>query len=211
MKKVLALTLCTILTASVLAGCGAKTETPSTETTSESTTETTEEVAEEVAAISGDITFLTNRTDLDENGTYAEYIAKFNEKYPDVTVNVESITDYAGEMATRMQTTEYGDVCMIPDAVPTKDLGTYFDSLGTDADLANKYAQEYLYAKWYAGEVYGLPSLVSVQGLCYNKEVFKEAGITELPKTEEDFLTALQTIKDNTDAIPYYTDRKSVV
>ena len=105
-----------------------------------------------------------------------------------------------------MQTTEYGDVCMIPDAVPTKVLGTYFDSLGTDAELANKYAQEYLYAKWYAGEVYGLPSLVSVQGLCYNKEVFKEAGITELPQSDEEFLTAYQKLKDKTDAISYYNN-----
>ncbi|MGN0999577.1 MAG: hypothetical protein ACI4PO_08500, partial [Faecousia sp.] len=57
---------------------------------------------------SGKITYLTNRTDLDADGTYAALIARFNEKYPDVTVEVQSITDYAGELATRMQTTEYG-------------------------------------------------------------------------------------------------------
>ena len=45
---------------------------------------------------------------LDADGTYEALIAKFNGKYPDVTVEVQSITDYAGELATRMQTKEYG-------------------------------------------------------------------------------------------------------
>lgn len=40
----------------------------------------------------------------------------------------------------------------------------------------------------------------------YNKEVFDKAGITEPPKTIEDFLQALRDIKERTDAIPFYTN-----
>ena len=41
----------------------------------------------------------------------------------------------------------------------------------------------------------------------YNKKVFEAAGITELPKTPDEFLDALQKIKDNTDVeAPMYTN-----
>ena len=39
-----------------------------------------------------------------------------------------------------------------------------------------------------------------------NKKVFADAGITELPKTPDEFIADLQLIKDNTDAIPLYTN-----
>ena len=38
------------------------------------------------------------------------------------------------------------------------------------------------------------------------EEALEEAGITELPKTPDEFLEDLQKIKDNTDAIPLYTN-----
>ena len=159
--------------------------------------------------LSGKITFLTNRTDLDNDGTYEELIAKFNEKYPDVTVEVQSITDYAGELATRMQTKEYGDVLMIPDAVPKSEYGKYFESFGTVEELSEKYREGYLYSKYYDGQVYGLAYMCTVQGIVYNKAVFAQAGVTELPKTPDEFLSALKKIKDNTEAIPYYTNANS--
>ena len=53
---------------------------------------------------------------------------------------------------------------------------------------------------------YGIPSTANAQGIVYNKAVFEEAGITELPTTPDEFLEDLQLIKDNTDAIPMYTN-----
>lgn len=58
----------------------------------------------------------------------------------------------------------------------------------------------------YEKQVYGIPSMANVQGIVYNKAVFEKAGITELPKTPDEFIAALQKIKDNTDAIPLYTN-----
>lgn len=162
--------------------------------------------SDNAGGVSGKITYLTNRTDLDKDGTYEKLIKKFNEKYPDVTVNVESSTDYAGEMATRMQTDEYGDVLMIPDAVPPGAYSKYFEPLGTVEELSEKYKEGYLYSKWHDGKVYGLAYMCTVQGIVYNKEVFKKAGITSLPKTPDEFLDDLKSIKEKTDAIPYYTN-----
>jgi ABC-type glycerol-3-phosphate transport system substrate-binding protein len=199
MKRTLALLLALVMVFT-LAACGSS-NAPANETPE------TNANGEEI--ISGKITYLTNRTDLDTDGTYAALIAKFNEKYPEVEVEVQSITDYAGELATRMQTTEYGDVLMIPDAVPSTAFANYFEPFGTVEDLSDKYQEGYLYSKWYDGQVYGLAYMCTVQGIVYNKAVFEEAGITELPKTPDEFLTCLQMIKDNTDAIPYYTNANS--
>lgn len=207
MKKPIALALVAAMGLSLITGCSSN-NASSNDTPSGTTTSSTATPADP-ASLSATITFLTNRTDLQQNGTYDAYIAKFNEKYPNIEVKIEGITDYSGELATRMQTKEYGDVLMIPDAVPTKDFGSYFEPLGTVEDLSAKYQEGYLYSKWYDGQVYGLAYMCTVQGIIYNKQVFADAGITELPKTPEDFISALQLIKDNTDAIPYYTNANS--
>ena len=48
--------------------------------------------------------------------------------------------------------------------------------------------------------------MANAQGVLYNKAVFEQAGITDLPTTPTEFLDCLQKIKDNTDAIPLYTN-----
>ncbi len=219
MKKVFALLVTVTLIGACFAGCGKSDDksTSNPDPTKEVVQEKDEQneksegeiTEDETAELSGEITFLTNRTDLDLDGTYSDLIAKFNEKHPKVKVKVESITDYAGELAVRMQTEEYGDVLMIPDAVPSKEFGKYFESFGTVDDLKDKYQEGYLYAKWFDNQVYGLASMCTVQGVVYNKAVFEQAGITSLPKTSDEFLDALRAIKEKTDAIPYYTNANS--
>lgn len=215
MKKVLALLLTIALVGTGFAGCGKKDEItsnpePTKETEQDQKNANQNDAGQDTQTeLSGGITFISNRTDLDLDGTYSDLIAKFNEKYPNVKVNVETITDYAGELAVRMQTEEYGDVLMIPDAVPSKEFSKYFESFGTVDDLKDKYNESYLYSKWFDNQVYGLAYMCKVQGIVYNKAVFEKAGVTILPKTPEEFLDALKAIKKNTDAIPYYTNANS--
>lgn len=216
MKKALALLLTVTIIGISFVGCGKKnnTTTNNPEPTqgvteadngpqSNQNPETTE------PELSGEITFISNRTDLELDGTYEGLIAKFNEKNPNVKVKLETITDYGGELAIRMQTKEYGDVLMIPDAVPSKEFPNYFESFGSVDDLKDKYQEGYLYSKWYDGNVYGLAYMCTVQGIVYNKAVFEQAGITALPKTTDEFLNALRAIDEKTDAIPYYTNANS--
>ena len=59
----------------------------------------------------------------------------------------------------------------------------------------------------YDGLVYGVPSTGNAQGVVYNKRVFTEAGVTETPKTPDEFIAALQAIKDyDSSIIPLYTN-----
>lgn len=152
----------------------------------------------------GEITVVTWRTDLLEDGTMDEYKERFEEAYPDVTVTFEGHTDYEGEVKTRMSTEDYGDVLAIVGTVQPAQLADFFEPLGTIEELEEEY--RFVRDKAYEGTGYGIPVVGNTQGIVYNKAVFEEAGVEGIPETPEQFVDALQQVKDNTEAIPLYTN-----
>ena len=64
------------------------------------------------------IKVINHRTDLIQDGTFDGYVAEFQKLYPNITIEYEGITDYAGDMTTRLTSQEWGDVCMIPTTAP---------------------------------------------------------------------------------------------
>lgn len=227
LKKVLALTLAAVMSLSLMACGGAAEETApaaAEETTeevaeapaAEETAEATEEAAptgvptysqiklgEDYTDLTATIKFLHCRTDREEDGTYAALWAKFNEMYPNITIESEGVTDFAEDALLRLSAGDWGDIMFIP-AIDKADLPTYFQPLDTVENMK----KEINFAEmWTNGDQsYGVPCLANAQGIVYNKRIFAEAGITELPKTPDEFIAALQAIKDNTDAIPLYTN-----
>ncbi|MBC7725549.1 MAG: carbohydrate ABC transporter substrate-binding protein [Burkholderiaceae bacterium] len=155
---------------------------------------------------SGEITVLTNRTDLIKSKVYDGYVAEFNKIYPDVTVKLQGITDYEGEVTTRLSTKSYGDVLGIPNSVTPDQLPQFFEPLGETASLSDTY--RFLNDKSFDGTQYGMPTFGNASGILYNKRIWKEAGVTTIPTTPEEFIADLKLIKENTDAIPYYTNYK---
>lgn len=204
--------LALVLVTSLFAACAK--EEPEEEMVKETTEEkkedskeeaTSDDGKEDVAAeegLSGTLTILTHRTDLVDN-LFMEYAATFNAIHPDVEIEFESMTDYEGEVKIRMNTEEYGDVLMVPQ-ITVDQLPDFFEPLGSYDEMSEKYL--FMHEKMYDGTVYGIPTVINAQGLVYNKKVFADAGVTDLPKTADEFLDALQKIKDNTDAIPFYTN-----
>lgn len=157
---------------------------------------------------SGEITVLTWRTDLVEDGTFDEYVETFKAAYPEVTdVKVEGITDYEGEVRTRMNTSNYGDVLAIPGSVTPDQLGQFFEPLGEFDEMSQEY--RWIADKTYEGLSYGIPVVGNVQGIVYNTAVWEGAGIEDFPTTPDEFLDDLQTIKDSADGVvPLYTNYK---
>lgn len=228
LKRALAVTLITIMAAGAVA-CGETTVSESGQETVAAAQTEDEQVAtadapasdsegiksyadlvlgEDFADLNTEISFFSNRTDLDSEDyggvTWKEYIEAFNEVYPDITVNVITDTNYAEDAKTHLQSGDYETVILIP-AIDKADLSSYFESFGT-LDVMNgqiNYADHWEYQ----GEVYGVPSTATAQGIVYNKRVFEEAGVTELPKTPEDFIAALKKIKEHdASIIPLYTN-----
>ena len=135
MKKFLALSTASVMALS-MAACGstdngaAESSASSTPATAEASTEagTAEaevtglnyaniSLGEDYTDITTTIKVLTNRTDLLEDGAavpFQTYIDAFNEMYPNITVDIEGITDYASDTLLRLQGGDWGDVMFIP-------------------------------------------------------------------------------------------------
>lgn len=162
-------------------------------------------LGEDYTDIEADLKFLTHKTDVVDT-TFKQYIEEFQKMYPNINIEYEGITDYANDITIRLTTGDWGDICMIPTTVDKDELGNYFTKLGDKEELSDIYEGKFLEAYSYEGVSYGVPSMANVQGIVYNKVVFEEAGVTEVPKTPDEFLEALTKINENTDAIPLYTN-----
>lgn len=232
LKKVLALSLAAVMAFSVV-GCGNSDNagtTTSTETAAETTDDTAEadaagdtaaEEADTSEAATGDLTyasvnlgesftditttikFIHHKTDREEDGTMADLIAEFNKVYPNITVETEGITDYQEDSLLRLATGSWGDIMFIP-SIDLSELPDFFIPYGTVKEMGELI--NFPDNKYYGEMCYGIGYMGNAQGLLYNKKVFADAGVTNLPKTPDELIAALQTIKDNTDAIPLYTN-----
>lgn len=195
MKKILALVLCLMMAMSALTFASAEATVPTIDQI---------KLGEDYTDLTATIKWLTHRTDLVNDGQIAGYIAEFNKVYPKITVEVEGITDYGQEALIRLTgSKDWGDMLGIP-TLEASEYATYFTPMGSLETLSGIY--NFADSKAYEGVVYGIPSTGNAQGIVYNKKVFADAGITELPKTPAAFIDALKAIKEKTDAIPLYTN-----
>ncbi len=233
LKKVLAVTLAAAMTLS-LAACGGDSAetTPAAPATDEAPADSSDEtpaaepaadeeapaaadeasgvpsysqvnVGEDYTNLTATIKWLHHKTDRAEDGTIDQMISDFNAVYPNITVEAEAITDYAEDALLRLSTGDWGDIMFIP-AVDKSELSNYFMPIDTLENLSNEINFANIWE--FGGQSYGVPYMANAQGVLYNKAVFEAAGITTLPKTPDEFIAALQAIKDNTDAIPLYTN-----
>ena len=186
-------------------GCGEqKTETPAEETNVGWNDIVLGETGKDLSL---KIKLLNHKTDMlvaDYPGkNWQAYLDEFNQLYPGIKVEIDGITDYASQALLRLQGGNWGDIMMIP-AIDNKELPQYFVSYGNLDDMKKeiRFADRWMYQK----QVYGVPYMATAQGVLYNKRIFREAGVTELPKTPDAFIEALKKVKANTGAIPLYTN-----
>ena len=185
-------------------------------TTSAATSDTTSG-----AAVTGGLTFdaskikegetievITNRTDLVStedggNGYFVELVKPFEEKYK-CTVKFRALKDYAKDLKQMMGSANYGDVLNIPDSgLNPKKYDQYFEVLGTVGELKDSYRDitNKAQGEGDSAVVYGVASGCNASGICYNKKVWADAGITEMPKTVDEFIADLQKIHDHDSSI----------
>ena len=194
MKKAIALALTLALSLGMLAGCGGGSKEP--EFSGPSYAEL--KVGEDYTDLKAELRVITHRTDLiqedPEKRDFTDFVKEFNALYPNITINYEGITNYNDDMTARISSSNWGDICMVPTTVLLPDLGSYFHPLCQLSEIEADY--NFATNRQYDGVVYGIPSTGNAQGIIYNKKVAEAAGYT----------SENQAIKDNTDAIPLYTN-----
>lgn len=141
LKRALAAAMTGALVVSSMAGCGSKNDSSSKSGTSkEKGTITYESVklGETGKDLKTTITMFNNRTDLDSdkyNGTtWKQYLADFNNMYPNIKVKIKTDTNYADDALTHLQSGDYETVMGIP-AIDKSDLSTYFISYGKTDEM----------------------------------------------------------------------------
>ena len=205
-KKIIVLLLTTILLFNLMACTAKKDSTADTEveTQAEQKETKTEETGEQAEAeesnsvvdgvhaeVIGKVIVAQHRTDLENE--FAAMIAAFNEIYPNVEVEVESVANYQDTMAVRIAGGEMPDVLEIRDImIPAASWSQYFASL-EDCNLPDM-----LFSDFYTvdGVLYGACESVPYYCMIYNKTLYAKAGIESVPTTYDEFMDAMQKLKD---------------
>ena len=202
MKKVLSLMICAIMVISVFAGCGQQAE-PQTEA-------------------GGEVTISVNNWPLDTQKekleTFNGYLAKFNEAYPEITLekstdgyNVENFfINAASGQLTNLYYVPYTEIGKIVDAGYAKDITKWIKEYGYDTGIN----PEILEKLEFDGKYYGIPFSSYNQGLMVNMNLFKQAGLVnedgspKIPDTYEELTEMAVKIKETTGKSGFFISTK---
>ncbi|NJP32788.1 extracellular solute-binding protein [Micromonospora thermarum] len=162
------------------------------------------------AALKAELTWWDTSDPKNEGPAFQELIAKFNQTYPNVKINYQSVP--FGEAQNKFKTAAQAktgapdilraEVAWVPEFAS---LG-YLYALDGSELLADEsdFLETPLSSNKYDGKTYGVPQVTDTLSLMYNKELLTKAGISTPPKTWAELKTAAQTIKQKTGAEGLY-------
>ena len=106
--------------------------------------------------------------------------------------------DYSDFLGTAAATNDWPDIYILTPWTQVQD----FAEAGRLQDLSGMDFTEKVYptaleAATYDGKIYGYPANVEYLGVFYNKQMFKDAGIEEVPKTRDEFEAACEKLEES--------------
>lgn len=155
----------------------------------------------EPSDLSAELTWWDTSDPTNEGPAFQELIKRFNEEYPDVTVDYQSVP--FGEAQNKFKTAAdsgegapdilRAEVAWVPEFAS---LG-YLYSLEGTALLEEKddFLETPLSSNVFDGQTYGVPQVTDTLALLYNKQLFEEAGIEAAPTTWDEVEEAAQALK----------------
>ncbi|MGN0143501.1 MAG: ABC transporter substrate-binding protein, partial [Clostridium sp.] len=144
--------------------------------------------------LSGEIYFVSNR--IDKSKELDELIEEFEKIHPNVHVKLELMGDVEEILQRKAAVGDLPDVTIIPDSIDKNELSKYFipiDDLGFSKDNIYNYSN----GLGNDNTLYGVTTSIMWNGVIYNKNIFKNLGIDELPSNEEEFFEICSKIKKN--------------
>ena len=162
------------------------------------------------AALKAELTWWDTSDPKNEGPAFQELITKFNQTYPNVKINYQSVP--FGEAQNKFKTAAQAksgapdilraEVAWVPEFAS---LG-YLYALDGSELLADEsdFLPTPMSSDKYDGKTYGVPQVTDSLALLYNKELFIKAGIAQAPKTWAEVKTSAQAIKQKTGADGLY-------
>lgn len=187
MKKVIALFLCAALSVGVLSGCSGGNSEGSSAAASGGTPAASSENSEPVT-----LKFMLNSPELTDQ--YKAMAAEYKKEKPNVTIDMTIIqNDYQTVLKSKLNSGDVPDLFM---SSAYNDNRVYSDY---EYDLTNESFMKgidpaFLKSVTLDGKVTGYPFLVQSHSFIYNKKLFKDAGITKLPTTLDEYRDACEKL-----------------
>ncbi|MGE5612769.1 MAG: ABC transporter substrate-binding protein [Bacillota bacterium] len=208
MKKLVALLMCAILVASMLAGCGKAQEPADTSTTQPGTTEesasTEETKAKEYPKTEMTLMMVSGASNDATNKMLAKIIPEFNENN-EFNTTIEHVTyeteQYKSKIATLMASNAQPDIFYTWEAgflKPFVEAGKVYpigDALEKDPEWKGRFLEGVFGPLTFDdGKIYGVPNFLQCGVVYYNTRLFEENGLKE-PETWDEFLHICETLK----------------
>jgi len=141
--------------------------------------------------LSAELTWWDTSDPDNEAPAYDELIARFNEEYPDITIDHQIVP--FDQTQNKFKTAAEAD-SGAPDILRAEVAWTpefaslgYLYALDGTAALENNFLETPLSSNEFDGKTYGVPQVTDTLGLMYNKELFEKAGLDpEAPPTTWD-------------------------
>ncbi len=188
-KKILPVVLSLAMLTTMFTGCGSKTATENTGTTTQSTVQSSGPIK---------LTYYGGWTGTDLDIMKA-MVDKFNSEQSKIQVEFSSLqwTQMFTKFLTDYKAGNPPDIV----ATHTFEIGQFADMGVLDektvADLKLNEA-DYLESAWkgcfYKGTQYAVPLGVNMHGIYYNKDLYEKAGITAAPKTGDELIATAQKL-----------------
>lgn len=180
-KRLIAAMMTAALATSLLAtGCGSDKKSNSTEGGD--------------ASLSGTLTFAIWDNNLNDFIESNDMVGKFQEKYPDIDIEVEKIKDdseYWNTMKMRASANQLPDVMFNKTFTLSRFKDYLLDLSDTEAAKNNELAEGYAVD----GKILGVPMVSGYEYVYYWKDMFKEAGV-EVPTTWSQFEDVTKKLQD---------------
>lgn len=153
---------------------------------------------------SAEVTVWTLTMETAQQEAWDALVAGFEEANPDITIKTEQrATDPHKDALRQAAGTDAGpDIYRywggaglggeLVDVGMSADLTEYYEEYGWEDVLAPAALQN---ATQYGGH-HGVPMIQAFESVFYNKALFEQAGITEVPATYDELVAAAQTLKD---------------
>jgi len=158
-------------------------------------------------ALTADLTWWDTSDPTNEGPAFKELIAKFNETYPNVHINYQSVPfgDAQNKFKTAAEAESGAPDILRAEVAWVSDFASsgYLYALDGTPLLENNFLETPLSSNVYDGKTYGVPQVTDTLGLLYNKKLFEKAGITAAPTTWEEVAADAQLLKEkaNVDGI----------
>lgn len=141
---------------------------------------------------------------------FNQIVADFEKQNPNIKIEMDSVENdtYKEKIRVLISSNNVPDVFIswsdsfAYNLVKSGKVKSLNDMLAKDKAFQNSFIQSQIKPFTFDGDVYGMPLTIDGKVFVYNKEAFAKAGITKEPKTWEELLAALDTLKKAGNAVP---------